>query len=139
MIVSTPQHAREATFDLTPMIDVVLLLIIFFSLTSQFSETQRTPVDLPREKGDAGRGDESASIVIDVDAGGAVTVLGQRLDLGQLGDKLSRDLQGRGVLEVDVIIRADRSCAASNLDRVVRALARAGIQRWNLATAGPAG
>ncbi len=136
MIVSRPEHAKEATFDLTPMIDVVLLLIIFFSLTSQFSETQRTPVDLPREKGDAPANSESASIVIDVSASGDLTVLGERVDLGQLGDRLARDLQGRSAEEMSVVIRADRRCVASNLDGVVRALARAGVQRWNLATAG---
>lgn len=139
MIVSTPQHAKEATFDLTPMIDVVLLLIIFFSLTSQFSETTRTTVDLPRERGDATRNGESASIVIDIDASGDIKVLGQSVDLGQLGDRISRDLQGRRAAEVDVVIRADRRCVTANFDRVVRALARAGVQRWNLATAGSLG
>eukprot|EP00913_Durusdinium_trenchii_P006276 g5888.t1 len=42
---------RIRAFDLTPMIDVVLQLIIFFMFTSQFGELARTLVDLPREAG----------------------------------------------------------------------------------------
>jgi biopolymer transport protein ExbD len=47
-----PKQVREdATFDLTAMIDVVLLLIIFFMLTSQFAATDRAAVELPAQKG----------------------------------------------------------------------------------------
>jgi len=36
-----------APADLTPMVDVVFLLIVFFVLVSQFVRTERTPVALP--------------------------------------------------------------------------------------------
>ncbi|MFN7440054.1 MAG: ExbD/TolR family protein, partial [Phycisphaerales bacterium] len=40
----------EAGFDLTAMIDIVLLLIIFFTLTSQFVQTLQRPMPLPAER-----------------------------------------------------------------------------------------
>ena len=38
--------------DLTPMVDVVFLLIVFFILVSQLTRTERTPITLPALSGD---------------------------------------------------------------------------------------
>lgn len=41
-----------APADLTPMVDVVFLLIVFFILVSQLTRTERTPIVLPELPGD---------------------------------------------------------------------------------------
>lgn len=51
MRLNRPRELAEAPFDLTPMVDVVLLLIIFFMLSAQFAETFGSPMNLPGEKG----------------------------------------------------------------------------------------
>ncbi len=38
--------------DLTPMVDVVFLLIVFFILVSQLTRTERTPIALPELPGE---------------------------------------------------------------------------------------
>ena len=44
--------ARAVNIDMTPMIDIVFQLLIFFLVTSQMAEQTRTELDLPREKGE---------------------------------------------------------------------------------------
>jgi len=132
------QYAKEATFDLTPMIDVVLLLIVFFCLTAQFNDTQRRPVDLPREAGDARVSVAPASMVIDLDVQGGMTVAGQPCDEAALADLLARQTRTSkpGAPAIEILIRADRHCRTAHLSEVGRILANAGVHHWKLATAG---
>jgi len=133
-----PRIPHEANFDLTPMIDVVLLLIIFFVLTAQFARTQGAPMNLPQEKGEKAAADMPATLVIDLDSTGALSVLGAPTDL----PKLIRMVEGE-VLRIgtalDLEVRADRDCPAAHLNRLAVALAGIGVRNWKLATAGEGG
>lgn len=133
-----PRLAQEATFDLTPMIDVVLLLIIFFTLTAQFARTQQAPMDLPREKGEKPQGDKPAAMVIDLNADGALSVLGVDTNLANLTRMVEGEVirVGEGL---DLVIRAHRECPAVHLNRLAEALAGVGVRNWKLATAGEGG
>ncbi len=122
-------------FDLTPMIDIVLLLIIFFTLTAQFASATRAPLDLPDERGRESAPESPSSVVIDVDEQGGLRVLGAGLTREQLIESL-RARPGAGGGEFDVVIRAHRACAAAHVNRLVSALGRLGVRRWRLATDG---
>lgn len=147
MNISRHKRQKEASFDLTPMIDVIFLLIIFFTLTSQFSSTQRTPMDLPREHGEPDAPRQSVELVIDLDRDGGVTVVGKSYDLATLGTFLAgREfaLEGQtpeaGLEQpVDVVIRADRHCSTASLNALADVLLRVGVRRWSLATSAEAG
>lgn len=134
---------REASFDLTAMIDVVLLLTIFFSMTSQFTEAQNRPMDLPRERGEGPiQEDAPMSLVIDLERDGAMRVLGANMPHEELARVLRRQAQlalAASGAPLEVVVRADRHCASEHLARLGRALADAGIMNWKLATAGAAG
>src|SRR4051812_31651144 len=126
---------EEATFDLTPMIDVILLLIIFFTLTSQFAKTQQSPMDLPKEKGEKDQSAAPSSIVIDLAKDGTYSVLGSRAELPDLVTMVRGEVSRLGA-GLDLVIRADRTCPAVHLNRLAEALAAAGVRDWKLATAG---
>lgn len=142
MRIEPSQRAKEASFDLTPMIDVVLLLIIFFSLTSQFSETMLRPMDLPRQPGQPALPDDSAmSIVVDLEKDGVLRVLGREVSSAEVATMVREQMKGAapGSDPLEVVVRADRMCASSHLETLARALADAGVLKWKLATAGPGG
>jgi biopolymer transport protein ExbD len=128
----------HATFDLTPMIDVVLLLIIFFTLTAQFARTQQAPMDLPREKGEKGAEEKPAALVIDLNQDGRLSVLGTETDLPNLTRMVEGEVIRMGE-NLDLTIRAHRECPASHLNRLAEALASVGVRNWKLATAGEGG
>jgi len=126
----------EPPFDLTPMIDVVLLLIIFFTLTAQFARSQmRSPMDLPKERGE-NQVKEAAknAIVIDLDAQGALSMTGGRLTTVEVENALNKAKEQTTSLSVEV--RAHREAPAGALNKLAAVLARAGVKNWSLATSG---
>lgn len=137
MKLRRPAEHPEGGFDLTPMIDVVLLLIIFFMLTSQFARTSHRSVDLPREKGEAKSPPAPNSVVVELDANGNLSVEGRYASMREVVDDVKKTVdRAGGVDSLEVVVRADRTCAAAHLNKLALALAGAGVQRWKLATAG---
>src|SRR4030042_6306353 len=57
---------RSGSFNMTPLIDVVFLLIIFFLVVCQFIEAENFPVTVPDDCESAGSGIEAGSAVTTV-------------------------------------------------------------------------
>ena len=126
----------DASFDLTPMIDVILLLIIFFMLSSQFATSELRPVDLPRERGVAPSSESStAKLVIDIDRDGRYSILGEPLELGALATRLASTQAASGTRHSGIVVRADRQGSAAALNRLASALAAAKVDNWSIAVA----
>jgi biopolymer transport protein ExbD len=128
----------EAHFDLTPMIDVVLLLIIFFMLTAQFANTLKTPMDLPQEKG-AGQAELSqAAVVIDLTKTGELRLAAEPISLEAFLQIIAANLKRSkaGSQQFDLTVRVDRACPAVHLNSLAGALTQLGVRNWKLATAG---
>lgn len=136
MNLHPPAQAEEATFDLTPMIDVVLLLIIFFMLTSQFSRTEQAPLNLPAQRGDGSSGPGDRAVILDLHPDGKVSIRGETQDLDTLMIRLGSDAKAAGLPPeaIDIIIRADRDAPSAALSRVCAALSRLGTRTVRLAT-----
>lgn len=132
--------ASDASFDLTPMIDVILLLIIFFMLSSQFAGSQKSPMDLPKEHGEEAVSDDAvAKLAIDVGKDGSYTVLGESLSLDQIADRAKAARPSDPTRPSGIIIRADRNASAATVNRLAERLAAVGINNWSLAVAGDGG
>jgi biopolymer transport protein ExbD len=125
----------EAGFDLTPMIDIVLLLIVFFTMTASFARTSGTQVDLPKQPGEVTEKTSDHQIIIDIDSRGGYVLLGKLRPLAELTQEVKSEVERIGG-SPDVLIRADRKCASMHLNRLAVALASAGVRQWKLATAG---
>jgi len=135
--LNRPRELTEAPFDLTPMVDVVLLLIIFFMLSAQFAETFGSPMNLPTEKGER-RPKPEQSIVVDLTREGVVLLGGQQVPMDRLALLVSADIQGftsrRQTWEL--VVRADRDCPGAHLNRLAATLAAVGVRSWKLGVAG---
>lgn len=129
----------EAGFDLTPMIDVVLLLIIFFVLSAQFAQAIRKPLSLPSERGEAPGELLPTTLILDVDERGDMWTGGTRLDLEGLRATMRSQVKLTGGADrVDVIVRAARDARSEHVNKVARVLTELNVRSWKLATAGGA-
>lgn len=122
-------------FDLTPMIDIVLLLIIFFTLTAQFASATREPMDLPSEAGAETRSPNASTMFVDLDRTGGLKLMSSPMTIGEFGAMLRARPAGQRA-DFDVVVRADRLCAAAHLNALATELARSGVSHWKLATSG---
>jgi biopolymer transport protein ExbD len=128
---------QEASFDLTPLVDVVLLLIIFFTMTTHFAKTQVAPLDLPGEPGDKAPIEQMA-LTIDLHADGTLEMLGSAVDMTEVVRMVQGELARVGP-GLDLVIRAERTAPARHLNRLADSLALIGVRNWKLATAGDGG
>jgi len=102
--------------NITPLIDIVFLLLVFFMLTSHFVQDDVLNIQLPEtESGE--RLDEKRSIEVVIDAEGRWMYKGKVRDADELHFALKEDLSGRK--DKRVRIRGDKS---SELDSAVTLL-----------------
>ncbi len=117
------------------MIDIVMLLIVFFTMTSSFSRSEQKPLDLPQERGSPVRADDRHTIFLDVDRDGAMTILGEPVLLADLPAIARAGTPASDDDHAEIVVRADRACPSVHLNRIAAELLKGGISRWKLATA----
>ena len=133
---------RHLRVNLTPMIDVVFLLLIFFVLIAQFSSRQRAEVQLPRPEPSAAkylyRSDVLTVTVICDERGKleAYQIEGQTIRPEQV-NVLTQTLLARREAnpQVEVNLRADRRADGKVIEALMAACARAGIRHVSLVAA----
>jgi biopolymer transport protein ExbD len=136
MKLSRTKPIEEASFDLTPMIDVVLLLIVFFMLSAQFASVDLRPMDLPRERGADKMAESASTVVIELGRDGSLSIHGDPVAMGDLAEAIVGPGGGGGGegARPGIIVRADRACPASHLNRLAELLATLGVRDWRFAT-----
>jgi biopolymer transport protein ExbD len=114
-------------FNLTPMIDVVFNLIVFFLVASHFSSAQPSdPVDLPAAT-QAGDGDEDPRrLVISVLPDGAWKVGDEQIDLATV-EAMIADGRGDGSQPFAVHIRGDRDVPYQFIEPLLTACANSSV------------
>jgi len=128
-----PSNLRRGRFgfNMTPMIDVVFLLIIFFLVSSHLARQEsQMPLPLPTaQTGNRAGDDESPRVVVNVDGSGKITVFGRTVDATQLTEVLAMSAEKSGK-SLQVRIRCDRRVPYASVEPVLLASARTGI--WNV-------
>ena len=81
---------EDVSLDMTPLIDVVFLLLIFFMLTASFTQAQRLKVELPKAEQGESSPDQSKDWTIEIDETEHYALNGEALSLEQLELRLDR-------------------------------------------------
>jgi biopolymer transport protein ExbD len=135
------RHREESlpAFNLAAMIDVVLLLIVFFTMSSQFQQAQQRPRDLPRLEGEDRAYEPSKSMIVDLSVDGSLSSPeGVTLSVAEVARNAADALASvsNDSARLDVVVRADSRTPALHLNRLAAELSRVGVRTWKLATSG---
>lgn len=128
----------EVGVDLTPLIDVVFLLLIFFMVSTTFIRETQLKIDLPEASGEL-QEIESDAIEITIDRRGDYAV-NERLLVNNEMDTLLRalrELLAEREPSARVIITADASAAHAAVVRAMDAAGRVGLSRISITTRQP--
>ena len=113
---------------MTPMIDIVFLLIIFFMTVSQITRIRDLPVQLPSVSGGADQS-KITHVTINVTQDGDIHVSGKARTEGEvvalLGELLPQ--YDNNPLRIKIEIRYDRRCKAATMNRLVKRLTELGF------------
>lgn len=111
MSVSIKRSSAAANLSLTPLIDVVFLLLIFFLVTSKFDEEERRlPIELPVATSATPMTQKPREMTIDIDRAGQYFVNGQGVSVVELEAALRRAVASNPTNQ-SVVIRADAEVA----------------------------
>jgi biopolymer transport protein ExbD len=127
----TQRHYEGAHIDMTPMVDCVLVLLIFLMVSSAFVEDPGIEVDKPDVGGTDVIGDQNA-LLIAVAADNRIFFDGQEIQMDQVAGLVKQAAIGRNPA---LIIRADRAANHGTFAGVYSAAKRAGIEHVTFATA----
>ncbi len=126
------QRAEDVTINLTPMIDVVFLLVIFFMVGSKFSEAEsRIKVSVPSvgQLRSITRVPDERVVVVAPD--GSVSLDGVPMTLPDLKATLSAQLASYPGLKVAV--RGDGASSFQSVAEVLQAVRSSGVQQMGIA------
>ena len=118
------ENASESNeVNLTPMLDVVFIMLIFFIVTTSFIKESGIEVNRPESSDASPRPD--AQVLVAVSPEGAVWVYGRAIDAHRVGEEVAGMLSEDG----SVVIQADRESTTGLLIEVMDRLQQAGVEQ----------
>lgn len=131
------KSASHVRIDMTPMVDVAFLLLIFFMSTTQFKPPESVSVQLPGSSSEI-RVPETGIIVLTVNKAGEIHISNEKATeseavtkAGLLDAILSWRSRNPGAV---VILKGDKDADFGTISDVMEALAKAKTLRFNLMT-----
>ena len=142
----SPQE--EVTINLTPLIDIVFLLLIFFMVSTTFSKESQLRIRLPDSSLDAQVEEQPSRLVISITASGDYSIRGPNESTGH--HLLSRERSvlaqamakakakvAQGTDDLVVVIRADRKTPHEAVVRAMDVARKLGLVRITFSTQNP--
>ncbi len=127
LIKAKPQEADGLSIEMTPMIDMVFLVLIFFLVATTFHQTEREMrIALPFAASAAPISSMLQEMVVNVDENGSILLGGRRVTAAALEQRVVQAVAANP--EQKVTVRGDRVTAYANIVTVLDICKRAGVQ-----------
>ncbi len=137
MAVKINKGVSFSNINVTPMIDYLLFLLIFFLVTTTFEETEREMnVVLPEASEAMPLTARPKEVFVNVDRQGNIMIAGERLNEAQLLAVLQQAAANNPDRQ-SVIIRADKHCMFESLMVVMNACNKAKIRDYRVTVLEP--
>lgn len=135
MLGRRPTKAPESGLDISPLIDMVFILLIFFMVSSTLKKDKQ--IDLNRPKAASATFSSTKSLRVSIDAQQKIYLDGKVVRIWVLQSKV-RDLM-KQKRSKDVLVITDKSVSAERLVEVVDQIRLAGAEDIGVATEGELG
>lgn len=123
------RRGNQAVVELTPLIDIVFQLLIFFLLTATFQDNPAFKVKLPTAK-NKDTSQEPKSVVVGVSASGEFEIDGNVIDQAELEKRLCLAAQKDSSAAVN--IKADQATQHQYVVRVMDIAKTCGLERLGI-------
>ncbi|MCR4416852.1 MAG: biopolymer transporter ExbD [Ignavibacteria bacterium] len=117
-------------FNYSSLTDIVMLLLIFFLLTSQFVITTGVQVKLP--KSETSEPVNENQFIVTITKTNDIYFGSERISLGELADKIIKSPEQQR--ERNLVIKADKEVPIEILIKVIDIAKSSGINKFTIAT-----
>ena len=124
------QTEAEGEIDITPMLDVVFIMLIFFIVTASF--VKESGIEVNRPDASTAQAKPRANILIAISANDEIWINKRRVEESQVRANIER-LHAENP-QVSVVIQADEEAKTRKLVAVMDAARQAGVYDVSLAT-----
>ena len=121
---------EEAQIDLTPMLDVVFIMLIFFIVTASF--IKEAGIEVNRPEASTSEPKENVNILVAINANNEVWMDKRRIDIRAVGANIER-LHAENPKGA-VVVQADNKSNTETVAAVLDASREAGVYDVSLAT-----
>ncbi|HXH65133.1 MAG TPA: biopolymer transporter ExbD [Mariprofundaceae bacterium] len=130
------KRGSEASIDLTPLVDVVFMLLLFFMVTTSFNVSTSLKLNLPTSQSTA-KEQEAKEVKIQIDSYDQLYVQDEKVS----DDDLRRRILNisKGDPNMRVVIQADANSRHKRLVLVLDTLRELGMGKVGIATVPPGG
>ena len=123
------KKVEDSGLDLTPMMDIVFIMLIFFIVTTSF--VKETGVDINRPNAETAERDEKGNILVAITQNNEIWIDKRRVDLKAVRANIER-------LKIEypegsVIIQADKESRSGLLVEAMDQIRLAGVQNLSIA------
>ena len=137
MRLSKRSGSRLLRMNMTPMIDIVFLLLIFFMTVTQASRIKEEQLELPQQEGS--RDKETSSLTINIRQDGQLVMLGRVLQLDRLLTLVNEELArvDNDPRRINNEFRVDQRGESRAANLVAKSLEQLNIKRVSFAVQVP--
>lgn len=121
---------EESGIELTPMLDVVFIMLIFFIVTTSF--VKESGIEVSRPNATSAEKQERASIFIAIDNKGQIWLQKRKLEIDAVRANIEK-LHAESP-EGTVVIQADKQSETGTLVKVMDQIRLAGVKNISVAT-----
>ena len=128
-------HREDDGINITPMLDIVFIMLIFFIVTASFARETGVAIDRPTAAEATAL--RHAAIVIGIRPNDEIWMAGQRVEPGELRHMTERARAENP--EGNVVIVADKGARVGTVTQVMDQLRLAGVEDVAIAATPPTG
>ena len=133
-----PKRRLGCEINITPLIDIVFLLIIFSMIVSQFTKVEVEELSLPEaEKGQPRKETPLSRLIVNVRKDGTIVVAGRSHSVASLGQLVAARARETAAGDVSVLIRGDRAAPWKDIAQIMQACAARNVRRVKVAVLEP--
>ncbi len=136
MRLKKTKRSHSVVFNLTPLIDIVFLLIIFFMTVSQVTRIVDQPMPLPMVSQGTRDGPVS-TMTINLDQRGDIFIAGREFSQPQTITMVQERKKKRESINrrLEIEMRCDRRCPSEHVNQLMEELSRVGVNQVRIAVA----
>lgn len=116
--------------NVTPMVDVMLVLLIIFMVTTQFVSESGLKINLPKTA--TAEASSTASVMVSIDEQGELFLMDEAVDISGLKANLAREVKVNS--DIRVTVAADGQIPYRQVMSVLDAIKQSGVTRVALAS-----